>query len=213
MKSFLSLFSWQNYWSHLRHYGIAIVIFLLGLSLSMMAFNFYQKQEMNRTKSEFDRMADHRFLRIKDILHADLEQLELIKQFFSASDQITQEDFHTFVRISFHYHPSLIALGWIKANESDTSFPPSSIGLEFMDHTSPSSKPQIFLLTYLERANRDHPLQISSSDYGTFINFLKKSSQVPTVTVSTAIDFFQEGKKRGFFLFKPIFLQELEHSH
>lgn len=55
MKSIFSRFSsisWLSYWTRLRHYGFAILIFISGLLLTHEAFDFYQKQNPDRIHLE-----------------------------------------------------------------------------------------------------------------------------------------------------------------
>lgn len=119
MKIIVPLFStlsWRNYWTYLRHYGIAFLIFLIGLLLSLVAFRFYQMQDLNRAHAEFNRIADLRLLLIKDSLLESLEQIEHIKQFFYASAHVTEKEFRIFVRNVFNFYPNFLALGWIETS-------------------------------------------------------------------------------------------------
>jgi hypothetical protein len=204
MKIIPVLLSWQNYLAPLRHYGFAILIFLLGVFLSLSAFHFYKNEDLRRTKAEFNRLADLKLYLIKDILLANLEQMEAIERFFYASGQVTRKDFHLFVSPSFHsYNSPLLILGWAEANLPKQS----AIGLDFI---APSSS-HFFPLTYLEMADSRNPLFFDDSDYNTFVNLFQESAQNPlTITVSDAIHYLQKGKKRGFFLFKPIFYEKME---
>jgi PAS domain S-box-containing protein len=206
------LFSWRNSWTNFRYYGIAILIFLLGLLLSLLAFKFYVKQDLNRTHAEFDRIADSRLFLLRDILLATLEEIELIKQFYHASTQITQKEFHIFVQAPFKFYPNLLALGWIEANPQQDSSNKPTLSLEFIDTSQPysSALSHYIPFKYLELGDPATPLYINLSDYTTFVNLLKKSSQNPsTISVSSTVDFFQDGKKQGFFLFKPIFFEHM----
>lgn len=55
MKSIFSLFSsisWFHYWIQLRHYGLAILIFIIGLILTFGTYHFYQQQDPNQAHLE-----------------------------------------------------------------------------------------------------------------------------------------------------------------
>lgn len=206
-------FPWQHYWAHLRNYGIAILIFLLGLFLSFATFRSYQQQDLNRTRAEFDRLADLRLFLIKDNLLAISEQMNAIQQFYDASDDVTEKDFHHFVHNFFNFSQSLIAFGWIEANGRDLS---STVGLEFIDITQPITSvktSKFFPFTYLEKANIEQPLYIDSPGYEIFSAFLQKSSQNPLImTVSDEVTLIQNEKQPGFFLFKPVFSRAKDSS-
>jgi PAS domain S-box-containing protein len=213
MKIIPSLFSLSlgNSWAHFRHYGIAIIIFLIGLFLSLIAFRLYETQDLNRTRTEFDHAADLRIFLIRNVLFETLEQIETIKQFYYASNEVTPQDFHIFVHHSFKDHPNLLMWGWIAAHPPEHLPKKSALGLKFVDLTQPSSSSQFFPFTYFEKGHPHQPLDIDYSAYPLFLDLLQKSSQSPLiVTVSTAVNFFQDEKKRGFFLFKPILFEEME---
>lgn len=206
-----SFFPWQNTWMHLKHYGVALIIFLFGLFLSFAAFKFYQKQALDRTHIEFDRMADLRLSLIKQALLGTLEQMESIKQFYYSSEEVTEKEFHIFVHNSFYFSHSMLAFGWILAHQTETPIK-SSIGLEFSESRHPDSS-RFFRFTYFESANPFQPFTLAGSDYKKFVALLQKSSRnSSTISVSDTFDFFQKKKKRkGFFLFKPIFFEEMEY--
>lgn len=202
MKMIPSLLSWQNYLAPLRHYGLAILIFLLGVLLSLSAFHFYKTGDLNRTKSEFDRLADLKLYLIKDTLLANLEQIESVERFFSASGDVTQEDFHMFVNPSFNSYNPLLMLGWVQTN-----FPKeSAVGLDFIT----SSSYHFFPLTFLEMADSHHSLFFDDQDYDIFVKALKESEQNSlTITISDVVNYLQKGKKKGFFLFRPLTYEKM----
>lgn len=204
-----SILPWRNYGAHLRHYGIAFFIFLIGLLLSLATSRFYQMQDLNRTHAEFNRGADLRLFLIKDILLETLEQIEHIKQFFYASTEVTRKDFNIFVSNIFNFYSNFLAFGWI---ESHPPFP-STIGLDFISiNQETSTVSYVAPFTYLEIANTHRPLSIDFADYTKFLNPLENSQQSLEVTVSDDITYFQDGKKQGFFLFKPIFFESLQFA-
>src|SRR4029077_826780 len=217
MKTIFPLFpniSWQTYWRHLRHYGIAVFIFLIGLFLSLAAFRFYQAQDTNRTHAEFDRLADLRLFLINDILLETLDQMEYIKQFFYASTEVTGKDFSIFVRSIFNLYPNFLVLGWIEANSTASSALQPSVGLNFINsHENEKANDPFIPFTYLEEIHENQPLFIDSNDYAIFLDLLKKSQNSLETTVSDSVIYIQQAKKLGFFLFKPIFSENIESVH
>lgn len=198
-----------------QHYGIALLIFLLGLLLSLVAFRFYKMQDIHRTQAEFDRIADLRLFLIKDVFSGTLEQLEYIKQFYYASEKITEKDFDIFVRASFHFYPNLLALGWIETNSYPGMGKGSSLRFEFIDFTKlPSIQiAHFFPFTYLETPSFSAPFYLDDAYYPPFLDFVHNSHQHTSTTLSSSIKFIQEGKEStGFFMFKPIFFEGWVYS-
>lgn len=206
---FFSSVPWRKYWVHFSHYGIAILIFLIGLFLSFATFRFYQTQDLNRTHAEFDRIADLRLFLMKDILFETLDQMEYIKQFYYASNHVTEKEFHIFVRNIFNHYPNYLALGWLEANpplSSITSFSTKFDFIHLNEDTLTSSSP--FLFTYLEKSNLSSPFYIDTMDYEIFLNLLKNSqSHLEDIIISDTVTYFQKEKKKGFFLFKSLFFE------
>jgi hypothetical protein len=135
MKPIFPLFSsisWSNYWSQLRHYGIAILIFIVGLLLTFATFRFYRHDDLNHEHIEFNRIADLRLFLMRDILLDTIQAMESIKFFFYASEEVTKNDFNIFIHNTLNLHPNYLALGWIDA-EAENSSGESSIGLRFIN--------------------------------------------------------------------------------
>lgn len=212
MKQFFPFFSsvsWSNYWSQLRHYGIAIFIFVAGLLLTLATFRFYQHEDLNREQTEFNRIADLRLILMKDILLGTMQAMKSIKIFFYASDKMTKNSFSIYVHNFLDLYPNYLALGWIDAQTALQPSRNTSVGLNFINlNKEEASDSHFFPLTYLEKSNLHESFDIDSMDYSTFLNLLKKSQQNLSVTVSNCIAYFQQGKKQGFFLFIPVFAKE-----
>ena len=92
--SFFSPISWSNYWIQLRHYGIAILIFIIGLLLTFTAFRFYQREDLKHKQIEFNRIAYLRLFLMKDILLGTEQAMESIKGFFYATDPVSKNRFY-----------------------------------------------------------------------------------------------------------------------
>lgn len=199
-------------WSRFRYYGIANLIFLTGLLFSFVIFRFYQTQDLQRSRVEFDRITDLCLFLIKDILLDTLEQMEYIKQFYYSSNaEISVRDFSIFVRSIFNLYPNYLALGWTKAPSLPSSSSiPSSIGLDFIDLSQDKpTQSHFFPLTYLEKSKWYPNFYIHLNDYPVFLSLLKNSENNLGVTISDSITYKQGEKKQGFFLFTPVFSKEL----
>lgn len=210
MKSIFPIFSfgsWRTYLGHLRHYGIALFIFLIGLFLSLGAFRFYRIQDINRTSAEFSHIADVRLFLLKDIFLATLEQLEYIKQFYLASTEVTQQDFSTFVREIFNHYPNYLALGWLDKEILTNPSTQTSVSLNFLnlDQQDKSGSSKFFPLTYFETSKLHENFYIDSSEYKTFLDLLNKSQTSLETIISDNVTYVQNNKKQGFFLFRSIF--------
>ncbi len=213
MKIIPFFFSWLNYLRPLKHYGIAIIIFLIGVFLTLSTFHFYRDQNIHRARVEFNRLADLRLHLIQEALLATLEQMEFLEQFYYASDDVTAKDFHIFVSHSFNFYPHLLAFGWIEADSQNLS-QRNLLGLTFISIKSPiSTTRKLFPFSYLEISDSNQPLYIDLNDYENFKNSLEKSRlSASSVTISNVIHYLQKEVNSGFFLFKPIFYEEMEFS-
>jgi PAS domain S-box-containing protein len=210
MKLIFPLFSsisWRTYWIQLRHYGIAILIFLIGVLLSLAAFRFYQIQNINRTHAEFNRIADLRLFMIRDILLETLQQMESIAQFYYASPKASKENFQIFVRHIFHRSPNYLALGWIQEDLLLNPSIKSAVGLNFIDLQDAHTHSLFYPFTYLTKSDLHHDFYLDSMDYAMFVHLLQESQNEAGVTISGRVTYFEERKKFGFFLFEPIFLK------
>lgn len=190
------------YLKQLQHYGVALFIFLSGLVISLAVFRFYQMQDINQTKAEFNRLADLQLFFIKDILNETMEQIDEIKQFYLAANLISKEDFHILVRNSFNLYPNLLAIGWIDQQLQGIQ---KDSGLEFKDlNFLDFTHDHFFPFTYLEKSHSSEDFYIDNRDYPQFLTLLKESLNYPGISVSNDINFFQKGRKKGFFLFNSV---------
>lgn len=149
----------------LRHYGTALGIFLLGTLISFLVFHFYQEQDQNRTRGEFDHLADIRLFFIKEILEGTVAQLDYGKHFFDASHTISKDSFYTFFHYSLTLYPNLRVIGWAEA-EDRAFFKTAKPMLQFsnLDRLTDSSAFQRFPMTYEGWAPPETPLTISQSN-------------------------------------------------
>lgn len=187
------------------------MIFLAGILISLLAFHFYHQQDLNRARTEFDRLADHYLSLITDNLEQTLQQLESIKQLYYASNQVSSEDFHIFARYSLNLSPNLLFVGWIANPPPLLPSNNAMIGLSFINLNEKKESPHQFLpFTYLEFASPSETLDMDNAAYSTMHSLLRQSQYTPTVTISDKISYFQKGKKEGFFLFNPVFVEDVQ---
>lgn len=200
---------WKTHLKDLRQYGIAVLIFCLGCLVSMLIFHFYQKQEIHRTRAEFNRMADLRLFLLKDQLSDTLNQIESIKSFFYSSPNISRSSFRSFVNQIFNQYSNYVVIGWL--NEDFSNVPKTKIqGFEFINLRNSKGLPSYFFpLTFLEKFYLRQNFFIDSSDFFPFQKLLKISSNTTETIVSKKIIYFQKEEKKGFFLIKQVFFEKI----
>lgn len=188
----------------LRYYILATFIFLSGVFLSLQAFRFYRQQSLYHAQLEFNHQANLRLFLIEQRIAETIHELSSLKQFFLASTQVSKENFPLFVKHTFKLYPHLFFLGWIEKDETS-----SQQELSFADlDTFPLVRTQLFPFQLLVFNDENHPFFVSNQDYSRFLQTLKKSISNTDITFSEKIEFFQQQKKTGFFLFQPVFQQK-----
>lgn len=201
---------WKSYFQHFKNYWLAFLIFLGGLVLSLIAFYFYEKQELQRTQAEFNRLADIRIFFIQDEITGTIEQLNYVKQFFYASQKVTKRDFRIFTRNSLNLYRNLMCLGWHSINHQDIPRKEEeqpllnfiSLGLDLT-----TGQYHFFPLEFLELSNQHKPFYIDSRFYSQFKSLLQYAGSSTTPVLSNDVDFFQDGQKKGFFIFDSVYLE------
>lgn len=143
---------WHTYLKQFKHYWIALLIFLLGVLLSIGAFRFYEQQELKRTQLEFNRLAEIRIFLIKDEIKGIVEQLNNVKQFFYASTHVTNDDFNIFTSHALELFPDLLCLGWYSFNPPESMPDSDKASLKFISIEPYLSNTQyhFFSLDYLK---------------------------------------------------------------
>lgn len=195
-----------HYWSRFRQYIIAILIFILGLLITYGAFHFYQKQDLKRAHIEFNRIADLRLFLVKDIItHQTIIPLESLQQFFITSKEVTENSFQLLAHNILTFNPNYLAIGWIQP-DSINSKQNLIVGLNFLNQSDegPSHK-HFFPFTYYAQSHLHSKIDVDSKYYNQFIKLLKQSQISPNILVSERVDYFENGREQGFFLFTPVF--------
>ncbi len=202
---------WIMYLREFKHYWIALLIFLLGMLISLAAFHFYEKQEAKRAQLEFNRLADIRIFLIKDEIKEILEQVDSVKSFFNASSHVSKDHFNVFTNYALNLHPDIVFLGWYSFDSEESVSESDKPKLKFfsLEHDYGDSQYRFFALDYLRLSNANKPFYIDRKDYPQFDGLFRHTQKTSTITVSNEIDFFQDGFKKGFFILNPV-LENLE---
>jgi PAS domain S-box-containing protein len=200
-----------DYLKHARLYWIAIVIFLIGLALSLIFFFVYRSWETKRNTIEFNRLADIRIFLVEDMLKSTVMQVDYIKHFF-ISASINRSSFHSFVRPIFDIQNNIEFFGWIETDRlNQSNLDESTPQILFARlKTSPLQIEKGYFVNYLELKDPDEPLYVDSASYPAYLHFLQSSLEGTTTTLSEDIVFLQSGEKKGFFIFSPLFYKDPE---
>ncbi len=97
----------------LRRCAPVLLPLCLGIAGSVAAFSQIRQAERRALETEFIRLADDRSTAIIRALSTDVLVLRGIKQFFSGSDEVTREEFRTFVAPFIETKRGIQALEWI----------------------------------------------------------------------------------------------------
>lgn len=200
-----------SFLGELKHYLFAFVIFLIGTLLTIAAYYFYTNEEKNQLRVMYERIADARLLLIKTVINDTLQQFDYIKQIFSISNKKadSQQVFHTLVHNSITRYPNILAIGWIP-NDSKSNPNSLHLGFNFISNEAADvRKNQLFSFELLELGNIRKPFYFDLEDYPKFIKDYKKSQSSSSMIVSEPIDYYQDGDKRGFFIFNPVFNEKI----
>jgi len=96
-----------------RRYIFVALLAAWGISLSIMAFAAVRGTERDRFQNEFALKASDRVAALDAGIESHLAVLHSLQSFFSASEQVTREEFGVFVHNEFTTHPGIQALEWI----------------------------------------------------------------------------------------------------
>jgi signal transduction histidine kinase/CHASE1-domain containing sensor protein len=188
---------------HFRHYKAAIAIFLIGSLLSFAAFRFYQHQDLNKSQEEFDHLADLRLYVAKDALLMLKGQINAVKQFFYASQDVSEATFHTFVHEFLTTTPHFLSIGWV----TPLSATHGQFNFLFGDLSTPHS-PTVtkkFPLTYLEQMG-EAPI-FDDKSYSKFLETLEENLYSSEMFILDQIDYRQGEPKKGFVFFESLHKQ------
>ncbi|MBU1125225.1 MAG: CHASE domain-containing protein [Candidatus Omnitrophica bacterium] len=90
-----------------------LIIFLLGISLSSVAFFLFRTAEWQRRQEEFTASARGHGEIIEDALVQNFNVLRAIGSFFNASTEVSREEFKIFTRVMLRQNPNIVAVSWM----------------------------------------------------------------------------------------------------
>ncbi len=96
-----------------RRFLPVLLITLSGIALTWLITQRFLTIERNHLQSEFDRQSHELVLAVASSVKDNLETLDAIASFFSASDNFDQRAFRKFVTYLLRDHPSIYSLEWI----------------------------------------------------------------------------------------------------
>ena len=98
------------------------LLLAVGLVATALAFLAVRRREIQAARMEFESDARQLSRPIRKGLRLPLELLYLLPSFFDSSDDVTREEFRTFVQRALERHPALFVVHWIplvKAEERE----------------------------------------------------------------------------------------------
>ncbi len=93
-------------------YRWVVLAALIGVLLSVIAFDFSQKQEKARLQAHFEHLAHDRSLRLQNALDQALAVLASVQGLFDASEQVTRSEFQTMVSPALKRHAEILSIDW-----------------------------------------------------------------------------------------------------
>jgi serine/threonine protein kinase/CHASE1-domain containing sensor protein len=97
----------------LARWGTSLLTVVLGAGLSLLLFVAVRGRERTHEQTDFERQAAQLALAVQSSFEIPLEVLRSVPAFFEASDEISRDEFSTFVRSALGRYPWIYALEWI----------------------------------------------------------------------------------------------------
>ena len=99
--------------SNKRHHAFLLLVLLLGVGLSVLAFRPVQTWAMHRVQDDFEREGRDRIQSLEKTIYGNLGVLQSIGSLYAASNFVERDEFRTFVRYGMLERPGIQALEWI----------------------------------------------------------------------------------------------------
>ncbi len=96
----------------LHAYRWVAVMALLGVLLSVMAFQYSKQREEARLRMQFSHLAQERVLRLQAALDQSLTVLTSLRGLFDASETVTRAEFRVMTAPILERDPDIMALNW-----------------------------------------------------------------------------------------------------
>lgn len=197
-----------------------LLIFLIGLFLSVSAYIFSNETIINTQKKEFHHIVQKQSDAIQRELHLNFEILDSVKRFYTSSDDVNRDDFRNFVSGPLEEYKSIQALEWIprvtynerinyEKRASDELNNVFSIKQKSQTGQMVSSpkKSEYFPVYYLEPLKgNEKALGFDLSSSQVRLNSLNKSKSINAQVATAKIKLVQEKSEQyGFLVFDPVF--------
>jgi PAS domain S-box-containing protein len=95
-----------------RLYIPAILAILLGLSFSIWAFVLFRNWEDRHLAADFKMRSEISALSIQESINNHLEVLDLVGEFFDGSNQVTRDEFASFLAETVSRRPGFLFVAW-----------------------------------------------------------------------------------------------------
>jgi PAS domain S-box-containing protein len=96
-----------------RSFGPAVLACLIGVILTVIAFQNLREQEARQIRSEFDRRVENHMRALQQRISSHGEHLLSLRNLFRYSDRVSRTDFAEAARDLLHRHPGIQAFKWV----------------------------------------------------------------------------------------------------
>jgi len=205
--------------AHWQYMGLA-VIFTIGLLISLQLFFSAKQYENERINSRFLEAAKDRITLLQQEINASLYEVETLGAFYSASDQISREQFRAFVQPFLAHNPAIQALEWIPRvthhQRQQHELNAQKDGLTQYQITQrqvqgsmvpAATRAEYYPVYYAEPfAGNEAAMGFDLASNDTRLATLKQASDHGLMLASARITLVQEvGKQQGFLVFLPVY--------
>ncbi len=205
--------------AHWQYMGLAI-IFTVGLLISLQLFFSAKQYEDERINSRFLEAAKDRITLLQQEINASLYEVETLGAFYTASDQISREQFRAFVQPFLAHNPAIQALEWIprvtQNQRQQHEFNAQQDGLTQYQITqrqvqgsmvAAAIRAEYYPVYYVEPfAGNEAAVGFDLASNDTRLATLKQASDHGLMLASARITLVQEvGKQQGFLVFLPVY--------
>mgnify|MGYP000331622689 CR=1 FL=1 len=205
--------------AHWQYMGLAI-IFTVGLLISLQLFFSAKQYEDERINSRFLEAAKDRITLLQQEINASLYEVETLGAFYTASDQISREQFRAFVQPFLAHNPAIQALEWIprvtQNQRQQHEFNAHQDGLTQYQITqrqvqgsmvAAAIRAEYYPVYYVEPfAGNEAAVGFDLASNDTRLATLKQASDHGLMLASARITLVQEvGKQQGFLVFLPVY--------
>jgi PAS domain S-box-containing protein len=111
-------------------YGIAVVVFAVGLLLSCTAFFQNRRWEFERANREFEQSTQNRIMAMKKTMDIDFLAIRSVGSFYDGSNLVERQEFATFVAPLIENNSSMNSMQWVpRVKKSQRSIFETDAGL------------------------------------------------------------------------------------